>query len=101
MPRGYLRGLVLGAIGGFLGWAVVELLGLSRDEVRVVNPSSWDVAALGGLIGLFDGLALGIGEGITAGTKSKFLRAVGVGAATGVLAGSRDWRAGNGSTRRC
>jgi pSer/pThr/pTyr-binding forkhead associated (FHA) protein len=82
-----LRGLVLGAIGGFLGWAFVELLGLSRDEVRVVNPSSWDVAALGGLIGLFDGLALGIGEGITAGTKPKFLRAVGVGAATGVLGG--------------
>jgi len=82
-----LRGLVLGAIGGFIGWALVELLGLSRDEVRAVDPSSFQMAALGGVIGMFDGLALGVGEGITAGTQPKFLRAVGWGAVTGLLGG--------------
>src|SRR5438874_629005 len=67
--------------------SLVELLGLSRDEVRIVNPSSFEMVALGGLIGLFDGLALGVGEGITAGTQQKFFRAVGAGAITGLLGG--------------
>src|SRR5438477_7704624 len=80
-----LRGLVLGAIGGFIGWALVELLGLSRDNSSAV---SWQtVLTLGAVIGLAYGMALGVGEGITAGTSTKFKRAVGIGAITGTLGG--------------
>jgi pSer/pThr/pTyr-binding forkhead associated (FHA) protein len=82
-----LRGLVFGAIGGFLGWALVELLGLSPDNVRVVDPNAWRFVALGGVIGLMDGLALGVSEGITSGTQTKFQRAVLMGAVTGTLGG--------------
>lgn len=80
-----LRGLVLGAIGGFLGWFLVETLRLSPDERRLVTRS--EVAILGAVIGCLYGLALGVGEGITAGTRSKFTRAVGFGAVTGLLGG--------------
>jgi pSer/pThr/pTyr-binding forkhead associated (FHA) protein len=80
-----LRGLVLGAIGGFLGWVVVEVLQLSPDQVQNVSPVA--VAVFGAVIGLIDGLALGIGEGLTAGTQPKFMRAVGIGAATGLFGG--------------
>ena len=80
-----LRGLVLGAIGGFLGWILVEALGLSRDDSSVVN---WlNVLALGAVVGFMYGLALGVGEGITAGTSLKFRRAAGFGAITGTLGG--------------
>jgi pSer/pThr/pTyr-binding forkhead associated (FHA) protein len=82
-----LRGLVFGAIGGLLGWALVELLGLSRDNVRVVHMYSWDFVALGAVIGMMDGAALGVSEGITAGTQAKFQRAVLMGAVTGILGG--------------
>jgi pSer/pThr/pTyr-binding forkhead associated (FHA) protein len=76
---------VLGAIGGLLGWALLELLGLSNDEARQVD---WtQTTALGAVVGLMYGLALGVGEGITAGTKSKFQRAVGTGAVMGLLGG--------------
>lgn len=80
-----LRGLVLGAIGGFLGWVLVEALRLSPDRVQSVSP--FDVAVFGAVIGLMDGLALGVGEGITAGTQPKFVRAVGIGAVTGLFGG--------------
>lgn len=82
-----LRGLILGAIGGFLGWVLVEAFGLTHDNDRVVNPYSWDFVALGAVIGMTDGLALGVSEGIAAGTKAKFQRAAGVGAVTGLLGG--------------
>jgi H+/Cl- antiporter ClcA len=81
-----LRGLVLGAIGGFLGWMLVELFRISPDDRRVADDSS--VAVFGAVTGLVYGLSLGVGEGITAGTKPKFLRAVGIGAAIGVGGGS-------------
>jgi pSer/pThr/pTyr-binding forkhead associated (FHA) protein len=81
------RGLVLGAIGGFLGWGLVELLGLSQDEAQRVSLYAPTFIALGAVIGLFDGLALGVNEGITAGTTQKFQRAVGYGAVTGLLGG--------------
>lgn len=108
-----LRGLVLGAIGGFLGWFLVEHLlpgvagiflqafggglpapvheffaaisQLTDDRRRAT--SSAGIAVLGATIGLMDGLALGVGEGITAGTQPKFMRALGAGAATGLLGG--------------
>jgi pSer/pThr/pTyr-binding forkhead associated (FHA) protein len=80
-----LRGLVLGGIGGFLGWVLVEFLRLSPDNVKIADPNT--VAIFGAIIGLLDGLALGVGEGITAGTKPKFQRAVGIGAVTGLVGG--------------
>jgi pSer/pThr/pTyr-binding forkhead associated (FHA) protein len=80
-----LRGLVLGAIGGFLGWFLVEALRLSPDIVGEVTLA--DVAPLGAAVGLLYGLSLGVGEGITAGTRSKFQRAVIGGAVTGLLGG--------------
>jgi pSer/pThr/pTyr-binding forkhead associated (FHA) protein len=45
------------------------------------------VGILGAIIGCCIGLALGISEGIAAGTKSKFLRATGLGALLGVAGG--------------
>jgi pSer/pThr/pTyr-binding forkhead associated (FHA) protein len=80
-----LRGLVLGAIGGFLGWFLVEALRLSPEQSQYVSKEQ--VAVFGALIGCLDGLALGVGEGITSGTRSKFMRAVGFGAVTGLLGG--------------
>jgi pSer/pThr/pTyr-binding forkhead associated (FHA) protein len=81
-----LRGLVLGALGGFLGWFIVELFPyLVSDERRNVDMRA--VAILGATVGGFMGLALGVSEGIAAGTKSKFLRAAGLGALFGVAGG--------------
>jgi pSer/pThr/pTyr-binding forkhead associated (FHA) protein len=81
-----LRGLVLGALGGFVGWLIVEPIpALTSDEQRVVSMTA--VCILGAIIGGCIGLALGISEGIAAGTKSKFLRASGLGALFGVAGG--------------
>src|SRR5579884_3909392 len=81
-----LRGLVLGAIGGFLGWVLVEALGLARDNVTAIVWSN--ILALGAVVGFMDGLALGISEGITAGTSMKFRRAALIGAITGTVGGT-------------
>jgi pSer/pThr/pTyr-binding forkhead associated (FHA) protein len=81
-----LRGLVLGALGGFLGWLIVEPSEfLTSDTETVVNMTA--VCILGAIIGCCIGLALGVSEGVAAGTKSKFLRATGLGALLGIAGG--------------
>jgi pSer/pThr/pTyr-binding forkhead associated (FHA) protein len=81
-----LRGLVLGALGGFLGWMIVEPFEwLTSDAQRVFDLTS--VVTLGAIIGCAIGLALGLGEGIASGTKAKFWRAVGLGALVGTAGG--------------
>lgn len=81
-----LRGLALGALGGLLGWMIVEPIPyLTSDEQRLVDMTA--VAILGAILGCCIGLALGVSEGIAGGTRSKFLRAVGMGGLIGILGG--------------
>jgi pSer/pThr/pTyr-binding forkhead associated (FHA) protein len=81
-----LRGLILGALGGFLGWLIVEPIEwLTSDTQRVFTISA--IVTLGAIIGCAIGLALGLGEGIASGTKTKFWRAVGLGALVGTAGG--------------
>jgi pSer/pThr/pTyr-binding forkhead associated (FHA) protein len=81
-----LRGLILGALGGALGWLFVEPVPyLTTDEVPTLDWMA--LGLLGGIVGGCIGAALGVAEGILAGTRSKFQRAVGQGVVVGFLGG--------------
>src|SRR5437660_9951946 len=92
-----LRGLVLGALGGALGWLLPEMVfHLFLDPTPtnpVPNPEStlWGC----GIVGAFIGAFLGVGEGILAGTRSKFQRAVLMGAGVSFIGGCVGVAAGN------
>lgn len=73
-----LRGLVLGALGGLLGWCLVEPFPyLTSDEATTVDWTA--IGLLAGIVGACIGTALGVAEGILAGTRPKFQRAVTLG----------------------
>jgi pSer/pThr/pTyr-binding forkhead associated (FHA) protein len=86
-----LRGLLLGAIGGFLAWMIVEPIPyLTTDPVPGAPVQEVDITAiaiLGAILGGCIGLAMGVSEGIAGGTRSKFQRAVGLGALVGIAGG--------------
>ena len=78
-PLRVLRGFSFGALGGFLGWLLVEF-GFrlyEQDAIgpRLVGPTS--SGTLGGVLGLTIGFFLGVSEGIGEGTTVRFKRAVG------------------------
>jgi pSer/pThr/pTyr-binding forkhead associated (FHA) protein len=81
-----LRGLVLGALGGLLGWCIVEPIPyLTSDEATNVDWTA--IGLLAGIVGACIGAALGVAEGILAGTRSKFQRAVTLGAIVSFFGG--------------
>jgi pSer/pThr/pTyr-binding forkhead associated (FHA) protein len=81
-----LRGLVLGALGGVLGWLIVEPVPyLTTDNIQSVDWTA--IAILGAIVGAGIGAALGVAEGIVAGTAPKFKRAVMMGALVGAAGG--------------
>jgi pSer/pThr/pTyr-binding forkhead associated (FHA) protein len=81
-----LRGLILGAMGGLLGWLIVEPFPyLTSDQQRLVDMTA--VSILGAILGGCIGLAIGVSEGIAGGTRAKFQRAAGLGALVGIAGG--------------
>src|SRR5436309_1090293 len=81
-----LRGLVLGALGGALGWLLVEPIPyLTSDERVTVDWTA--IGLLAGIVGACIGAALGVAEGILAGTRPKFQRAVTLGALVSFFGG--------------
>ncbi len=74
---------VLGAMGALIGWRVTETLGFIRGQSVYVS----DVL-LGAFIGLFLGLLIGAGEGVLTQSWYKALRAGGMAAGIGLVAGA-------------
>src|SRR5690349_17749221 len=83
-PLRVLRGCIFGAMGGILGWMLVEFLPLPYpfrpglyeapgSTVPMLNPTFQ--ALLGAALGTSIGGFLGISEGIGEGTTSRFRRA--------------------------
>jgi hypothetical protein len=86
-----LRGLIFGAIGGVLGWVLVEFIFQpSRYEQPGVPPpltTPESQGFLGMALGLAIGGCLGISEGLAEGTMSRFRRAFFTFLALGALGG--------------
>jgi pSer/pThr/pTyr-binding forkhead associated (FHA) protein len=82
-PIRVLRGLIFGAIGGVLGWLLIEFLPLGPpfrpalyEGMRNVLTTPEEQAWLGATLGASIGLLLGISEGLAEGTISRFRRNV-------------------------
>jgi hypothetical protein len=95
-PLRVVRGFIFGAIGGFLGWVLVEFMpfGYPFQPARYEAPGTavpLSSPEQQGLLGLALGLAiggfLGISEGIAEGTNARFKRAFGVFLALGAAGG--------------
>ena len=97
-PLRVLRGLIFGAIGGLIGWILIEQLPLGPafqpwryEGPHSVQPviSTGDQAMLGVALGLAIGGCLGIAEGMGEGTVSRFRRTLlaflGLGALGGMI----------------
>ncbi|MBI3910237.1 MAG: FHA domain-containing protein [Armatimonadetes bacterium] len=97
-----LLGLVLGAMGGALAWALNDpilshlILHRSMDPDAAMGAAqqlawqaenAWRVPVVGALLGLCIGTSLGVGEGILAGTQTRFWRATAIGATVGIIGG--------------
>jgi hypothetical protein len=80
--RTYYYG-VLGAIGGLVGWQISNLAGLSFTQSVYVGE-----IVVGGLIGLSVGLLIGVTEGILTLNLPHALKAGGVAALLGLVAGA-------------
>jgi hypothetical protein len=74
---------VLGAIGGLIGWQISDLVGLSFTRSIYLSE-----VIVGGLIGLSVGLLIGITEGLLTWNLFHFLRAGGIAALLGLVAGA-------------
>ena len=83
-PLRVLRGLIFGALGGLVGWLLIEFLPLPYPfrPARFEAPGSTvplvsivEQALLGLALGLAVGGFLGISEGLAEGTNSRFRRA--------------------------
>lgn len=74
---------VLGAIGGLIGWQISNLVGLSFTRNIYLSE-----VIVGGLIGLSVGLLIGITEGLLTQNLFRFLRAGGIAALLGLIAGA-------------
>jgi len=103
------RGLVLGALGGFLGWMVVEwgapLLGQLLGGLPFIDPQTFvlthdplpgetqvvvtfgKTCVLGALVGLGIGFWLGVAQGMEEGTAGKLRRSVLVSSGLGLVGG--------------
>lgn len=83
-----LRNLVFGAIGGFLGWAIIEPNGYLRppDDPAVPYPAA-AFLLFGCIAGAAIGLCIGLSEGIAAGSYRMVRRSAALGTATGVAGG--------------
>lgn len=88
-PLRVLRGFIFGAIGGILGWVLVEFLPapfpsppfrpflLERPGAALPPVATQDMALLGVVLGLAIGGFLGLSEGIAEGTASRLWRSLG------------------------
>lgn len=88
-PLRVLRGFIFGAMGGVLGWVLVEFLPapfpsppfrpylLERPGVPIPPVSATDMGLLGIVLGLAIGGFLGLSEGIAEGTVGRLRRALG------------------------
>lgn len=96
-PLRVLRGFIFGALGGLLGWALVEFMPFASPPFQPARFEGYGVeiplvhaeteALLGLALGLAIGGFLGIAEGLAEGTMSRFRRAVLVFPALGALGG--------------
>jgi hypothetical protein len=80
--RAYYYG-VLGAIGGAIGWQISNLTGLSFTPNVYLSE-----IVVGGLIGCFVGLLIGASEGLITRQPARALKAGGLAALLGLLAGA-------------
>jgi hypothetical protein len=83
-----VSGLVAGAVGGFIGWAVAEIF----DSPNSWAPTSlvaldWDSAIYVMIFAAFVGFVLMGWEGFTSRSPQKMLREGGIGAGIGLVAG--------------
>ena len=83
-----LRNFIFGAIGGILGWLLVEPSDyLTPPDVAVVPPDWGRILLLGCIVGAAMGLCIGISEGIAAGSGRMVRRSAGMGLVTGAFGG--------------
>lgn len=89
-----LRYTILGAIGGLLGWLVVEPINSLTPPNDVPMPYG-HILALGGLIGLFVGVALGVAEALSGVSPRDAVKSVVVSVPIGIIGGALGLAVGN------
>jgi len=89
-----LRYTIFGAIGGLLGWLVVEPINyLTPHEDLTMGYGQ--MLALGGLIGLFVGVALGVAEALSGVSPRDAVKSVVVSVPIGIVGGALGLAVGN------
>ena len=88
--RSVIQGAIAGLIGGFIAWAITEVL-FDYNTARSFPLILIEMGAFGGIIGGVIGCCLGAADGVTSGVWEKALKAggigLGIGAAGGFLGG--------------